>query len=136
MADAFLRETVLLPTQFVGWLLLQRERRTAPELDLFALLRTTSGDRHDYAEVCDDGERLRRALIKLEDQGAVRLDPALRTAPMDQIIDDAVRTFGMYHLRNALERSGESLVVSDPKMLYFYGNRLEPWRDPLREALA
>lgn len=136
VADAFLRETVLLPTQFVGWLLLQRERRTAPELDLFALLRTTSGDRHDYAEVCDDGERLRRALIRLEDQGALRLDPFLRTAPMDRVIDDAVRTFGMYHLRSALERRGDSLVVADPKMLYFYGNRLDPWRDPLGEALA
>jgi glycerol-3-phosphate O-acyltransferase len=136
IAAAFLRETVILPTQFVGWLLLERERRTAPELDLFALLRTTSGDRHDFAEVCDDGERLRRALIKLEDAASLRLDPSLRKAPMDQVITDAVRTFGMYHLRSAVEQSGESLVVRDPKILYFYGNRLDPWREGLREVLA
>jgi hypothetical protein len=55
---------------------------------------------------------------------------------MDRVIDDAVRTFGMYHLRSAVEQSGESLVVRDPKILYFYGNRLDPWRQDLREVLA
>ena len=46
VAHAFQRESVMLPTHFLGWILFERERRLSPHLDLFALLRTTSGDRH------------------------------------------------------------------------------------------
>jgi glycerol-3-phosphate O-acyltransferase len=136
VARAFLRETVLLPTQVVGWLLFERERRMAPHLDLFALLRTTSGDRHDMAELCADGERLLQALRALEDAGQLRLAPSLRTAPVDEVLDEAVRTFGMYHAREAVERTTEAMVVRDPKLLFFYGNRLAAWAEGLREVLA
>ena len=127
---------MILPTQFLGWLLFERERRLASHLDLFALLRTTSGDRHDLTEVCDDGERVRKMLVRLEKSGHVRLDAALRTAPIDEVIDDAIRAFGMYHLRSSVERSDNSLIVRDPKMLFYYGNRLEPWAAELRGGIA
>ena len=35
---------------------------------------------------------------------AVYVSAALRTAPIDEVIDDAIRAFGMYHLRSAVER--------------------------------
>jgi len=130
---AFKAETVLLPTQFVGWLLFERERRVAPHLDLFALLRTTSGDRHDLTELCAEAERLRSKLVRMESRSEVRLYPTLRNGPIDEVLDDAVRTFGMYHLRGAVERDGDALVVRDPKLLYYYGNRLSAWSDELRE---
>lgn len=136
VADAYLAETVVMPTQAVGWLLFERERRMVPDLDLFATLRTTSGDRHDRAELCAEAERLRAALVSLEDRGRLRLYPAVRNAPVDELLDEAVRTFGMYHVRSALERVGEDLVVRDPKLLYYYGNRLAAWSDELREAMA
>lgn len=136
VAAAFLSETVILPTQFVGWLLFERERRLAPELDLFALLRTTSGDRHDLTELCDDAERLRARLVKMEGESRLRLDPGLRGGPIDEVLDDAVRAFGMYHLRAAVEREGDALVVRDPKLLFYYGNRLAAWADDLRGEMA
>jgi glycerol-3-phosphate O-acyltransferase len=137
VADAFLRETVLMPTQFAGWLMLERERRRAPNLDLFALLRTTSGDVHPQASVCEDAEWLRARLVTLESQGRLRLDPALRQAPIASVLDEAVATFGMYHLRPALERLDDGgLLVGDPKLLYFYGNRLDAWATELRAAFA
>jgi glycerol-3-phosphate O-acyltransferase len=136
VADAFLRETVILPTQFLGWLLFERERRLAPHLDLFALLRTTSGDRHDMTELCGDAERVREILLNLEKRGRLRLDPAIRSSPIDEVIDDAVRTYSMYHLRNAVERGDDALIVRDPKTLFFYGNRLDVWAVDLRGGIA
>ena len=136
VADAFLRETVILPTHFLGWLLFERERRLAPGLDLFALLRTTSGDRHSLTELCDDGERVRKLLVQAEERGQLRLDPAVRQSPIDEVIDDAVRTYGMYHLRSAVEYGEDSVIVRDPKTLFFYGNRLDAWSETLREAVA
>ena len=87
-------------------------------------------------EVCGDAERVRKLLVNEEAAGRVRLDDALRTAPIDEVIDDAVRTFGMYHLRSAVEHASDALIVRDPKMLYFYGNRLSSWATDLREGLV
>lgn len=136
VAQAYLRESVILPTHFLGWLLFQRERRLAPHLDLFALLRSTSGHRHDLTELCDDAERVRRLLCRLEGRGELKLYPSVRNQPIDEVVSDAVRTFGMYHLKSAVEPSDTALVVGDPKMLYFYGNRLAPWSNALEEGMA
>jgi glycerol-3-phosphate O-acyltransferase len=136
VGDAFLRETVILPTQLVGWLCLERERRLAPGLDLFALLRTTSGDVHPATALHEDGDWVRAALVRMESAGRLRLDPGVRHKPMNEVVDEAMRSFECYHLRPALERRGDGIVVSDPKLLFFYGNRLEPWAEELRRALA
>lgn len=136
VSEAFLRETVVLPTQFAGWLMLERERRRAPNLDLFALLRTTSGEAHPFASVCEDAEWLRARLVTLESQGALRLDPGLRTGAIGDVLAEAINTFGMYHLRPALERTDDGgVLVGDPKLLYFYGNRLDAWAQDLKAAL-
>lgn len=135
VAAAFLRETVIMPTQFFGWLIFERERSMAPQLDLFALLRTTSGDRHDLVEVCREGEAVRQRLVELEKAGKVHLDEAVRSAPMDTLVDAACRTFGMYHARPAVERLKDGIVVRDPKLLFYYGNRLSHWAADLREAM-
>lgn len=135
VAEAFLRETVILPTQFAAWLFFERERRRAPSLDLFALLRTTSGDPHPFGSVCEDAEWLRARLVEMERQNRLRLDPDLRQAPIAEVLDAAIATFGMYHLRPALERMGDGVVVGDPKLLYYYGNRLDAWTTELQAAL-
>jgi glycerol-3-phosphate O-acyltransferase len=135
VAAAFLEETVLLPTQVVAWLFFQRERAMAPHLDIFALLRTTSGDRHDRAEVCEALERLRAYLVKMEAEGRLKLDDVVRDATVDTLLDAAVATFGMYHAQAALVRGDDTFIVRDPKLLYFYGNRLSAWSDELEEVL-
>jgi len=136
VAAAFLRETVVLPTHLLGWLLFELERRRAPGLDLFTLLRTTSGDVHDPDEVVSALARVRTRLVDLEAAGRVRLDDTVRTAPAEVLVQKAVATFGMYHVRSALDRVGDDLVVRDPKLLFFYGNRLAAYTDVLRECLA
>lgn len=136
VASSFLSETVILPSQLLSWLLFERERRMAPGLDLFALLRTTSGDRHDWAELCNDAERVREMLRQMESRSEVRLDPLVRSGGIDDVLEAGVRVFSMYHARQAVERSMDALIVREPKLLYFYGNRLAAWSDRLRGVLA
>ncbi|MSP71512.1 MAG: hypothetical protein EXR76_04895 [Myxococcales bacterium] len=134
VSEAFQRETVLMPTQVLAWLMLERERRIAPGLDLFTLLRTASGDHHPWGLVGEDVDWLRARLVTLESQGHLRLDPFVRTAPVGQLVEQAIKTFAMYHLRPALERTDDGVVVGDPKLLYYYGNRLEGYADALRDG--
>ena len=136
VAAAFQRETVVLPTNFVGWLLFERERRAAPRLDLFALLNTTSGDRLPLASLCADAERIRGRLRELEQSGELRLDATVRDAPALELLDSALATFGMYHARAAVERQGDAVVVREPKLLHYYGNRLDAFTPTLRAAWA
>lgn len=136
VAEAFRRETVVLPTQLVGWLLFELERkRGGPGLDLFTLLRTTSGDVHDWSDLCAAAERVRDALVSLEAQDKLRLADSVRSAPIDAVVGEAVSTFGMYHTRAAVDRIDHDVIVRDPKLLYYYGNRLSAWTDALREVL-
>lgn len=136
VAQAFTRETVLLPTQVVAWTLFERERRLARHLDLFALLRTTSGDRHARHEMCVELERVRARLVALERAGELRLDRSVRSLGVEELLEDAARSFGMYHPRPALELDERAVSVGEAKLLYYYGNRLTPWADRLREAQA
>jgi glycerol-3-phosphate O-acyltransferase len=135
VAHAFRRETVVLPTALLGWLLSDRERRRAPHLDLYALLSAPSPERHPLAEVHAEAERVRDRLVALERAGALHLPADLRAAPIAELVDRAVRTFGMYHAHPAVERDGDGLVARVPRLLYFYGNRLASWAPELREAL-
>ncbi|MEZ4464864.1 MAG: hypothetical protein R3F43_10280 [bacterium] len=42
----------------------------------------------------------------------------------------------MYHIRTALDRVSDDLVVRDPKLLFFYGNRLASFSEALREVVG
>ena len=55
---------------------------------------------------------------------------------MDEVFEAALSTYEMYHVRAACERAEEAVLVRDPKLLYYYGNRLEPWAPELRDVLA
>ncbi|MFN3202334.1 MAG: 1-acyl-sn-glycerol-3-phosphate acyltransferase [Bradymonadia bacterium] len=131
VGEAFLRETVVLPSHCVAWLLMTRERRASPSLDLFALLRTTSGDGHSMSDIYADAERLKSTLLALEAEGRLTVDAFIKNQPTEAIVDEGVRTFGMYHTRAVVERQGELLVVNAPKLLHYYANRLSHWHEAL-----
>ena len=135
VADAFQRGTVVLPTHFLAWLLFERERRAAPELDLFALLRTTNEEGHPLPALLLDAERLRDRLVALELDGQLHVDPLVRFESMSRIIDTAISTFGMYHARSAVERRDTALLVREPKLIYYYANRLDGHAEKLRTVI-
>ncbi|MGB0645576.1 MAG: 1-acyl-sn-glycerol-3-phosphate acyltransferase [Bradymonadia bacterium] len=136
VVEAYRRNTVVLPTNFLGFLLLERERALSPQRDLFALLRTCGGERHSKVDVGNQALKLRAKLMSLETQGALVLSEAVREQSIEGLLEEAVTSLSSYHLRPTVEQDEKGFYLRDPKMAFYYGNRLEPWAPELREAMA
>ena len=135
VVDAYARNTVVLPTNFVCFLLFERERALAPQRDLFSLLRAHAADRHSLVEVSDQATRLRDKLRRLELDGRLALSATLRTENIETVIGEAVSVLSQYHLKPTIEKDERGLYLHDPKMGFYYGSRLEPWANELRRVL-
>lgn len=136
VAESYRRNTVILPTNFLGFLLLERERRMSPQRDLFALLRTCGGERHSKVDVFGQALKLREKLIRLERNGALVLSEAVRDHTIEALLREGVDSLSSYHLRPTIEEDEKGYYLRDPKMAFYYGNRLEPWAPELRETLS
>ena len=136
VVDSYRRNTVILPTNFLGFLLFERERKLAPQRDLFAMLRTTVGERHAFVELGDQAVRLRERLAKLERKGALALSDSVRENSIEDLIAEGVQTLSQYHLRPTVEQDDKGLYLRDPKMAFYYGNRLDSWAAELRECIG
>ena len=136
VVESYQRNTVILPTNFLGFLLFERERMLSPQRDLFALLRTTAGERHGFVELGDHAVRIRDKLVALERRGALVLSDPVRDHSIEELLAEGVKILSQYHLRPTVERDEKGLYLRDPKMAFYYGNRLEPWAAELRESMT
>ncbi len=131
IADAYLRETVIMPTQAVAHALYRRLVAATLRLDPFARLRRKGELAVPRRELAAEVGALRDALVELEGEDRVRVSPWLRRADPQAVIDQVLAVWSGYHLRPvASERpggDGGSVVAEDPRLLLFYGNRLRPY---------
>ena len=74
--------------------------------------------------------------MSLETQGALVLSEAVREQSIEGLLEEAVTSLSSYHLRPTVEQDEKGFYLRDPKMAFYYGNRLEPWAPELREAMA
>jgi glycerol-3-phosphate O-acyltransferase len=120
---AFLRDNVIHSTNLVASAVFNLLRRANPELDLYRLLRT-GGHLSSFAmeEVHAETERVLQALRGLD--GRVRLDSQLTQDEIPEIVNDALRAFGIYHTHPAAERRGDRVFHTDRNLLLYYSNRL------------
>ena len=100
------------------------------------MLRTSAGERHAFVELGDQAVRLRDRLIQLERKGALVLSDSVRELPIEDLLAEGVDTLSQYHLRPTVERDEKGLYLRDPKMAFYYGNRLESWAADLRESMG
>jgi glycerol-3-phosphate O-acyltransferase len=124
IVDAFHRNTVATVTQVVAhavWRLLEAR---FPGADLYGLLRLGQGVAFAEAHVLEAVEHDRACLHRLSEAGGIGLGHRIRTGTAEGILAAALASFGMYHQRAALARSGPVLLVEDPKLLLYYRNRL------------
>jgi len=136
IVDAYHRNTVATVTQVVAhavWRLLEAR---FPGADLYGLLRLGQGAVLSEAQVLEAVEHHRVCLHRIAEAGGIGLGHRIRTGTAEAILAAALASFGMYHQRAALARSGPDLMVDDPKLLLYYRNRLTGHAlDPLPEAL-
>jgi len=125
VADAYLRGNTVLPTHLVAFALFERLRTLNPGMDLYRLLRT--GGMHEsiaFSEAQRSVDDLLTRVRKLAEEGRLRLGERARTASAQELLTLALRAFGTYHTKPALERIGDRLYHRDRNLLFYYRNRL------------
>ncbi len=127
LAEAYQRETVVMPTQLVAHVVFRRIARVTPGLDLFARLRHR-GIAIPIEELQAEIGQTRDRLLALEAQGRVHVSSFVRRHSPAEILDGVLTTWSGYHSTRQVARvQNGSLIAEDPNLLLFYQNRLRPF---------
>jgi glycerol-3-phosphate O-acyltransferase len=120
------RDTVALPTSVVAYAVFDRLRTQAQQPDLFRFLRGLGPEARLGMDLLrTDLGRLLRELGERQARGELRLETGLADADPEEVVRQALATFGRYHVKPVLERVGDHVVVGDPNLLFYYRNRLD-----------
>lgn len=123
IAEAFLRDNVIMSTHVVAWSMFRLLERKNPQLDLYRLIRTGGTTPSlPITEVAREVDRTLAAIAELPLRP--RLGSELDQGDTLDVIADALRYFGTYHTEPAAIRRGDRVFHKDMKLLYYYGNRL------------
>jgi glycerol-3-phosphate O-acyltransferase len=122
---AYRRDTVAMATHLVASCAFEKLREgVGAKADIFAMLRAQDDVLVSRAELADRVERLRDRARELEGKGAIVLGPRLARASGREILDEALRAFSGFHTTAVLEPRGDSLLLVDTRLIFYYQNRL------------
>ena len=91
--------------------------------DLFVLLRQDDV-LVPRAQLVADVDLLTERARELANRNQLVLGPSVAHASAESIVSEALRAFAGYHTREVLAPRGEDLVLADPRLLFYYQNRL------------
>lgn len=133
LADGFVKNTVIMPTHFLGSVLFNAARRNFPNLDEVAVLRFAHDLQIPWDTVNSEARKLQRALVDLQKAGGIRLHRPVAESSVPELIDEGLKAFAMYHSPTAAEATGQGVRLQNLNLLSYYGNRLKCLDlDPLR----
>ena len=135
IVDAYQRETVAMATHLVAACAFERMLAKmgaagtagpggAAHHDIFAMLRDKDDVMVSRNELADRVERLRDRARELEGKGRIVLGPRLSRASGREILDEALRACSGYHTSPVREPRGDSLLLVDTRLIFYYQNRL------------
>lgn len=127
IAECYVHETVIMPTQLVAHVIFRRMVRATPGLDLFARLRHRGDIAIPVEELLQEIGSARDALVDLETEHRVHVNTVLRRANPQRILDRAIEAWDGYHSRPVARIVSGSLIADDPNLLLFYQNRMLPF---------
>lgn len=135
------RDATFLSTHLLAFTAFGLLRAQTMDRDLFRFLRTA--DELGGISLDDIHPALERLLAGIQrsaHQGSLASDAVPFGQDPQTIVAEGLRYFGTYHEPPVLERRGDRLFASDPKLLYYYRNRLagydlDPLVDPRLEGL-
>jgi glycerol-3-phosphate O-acyltransferase len=122
---AYRRDNTALPTSIAAFALFERLRRSREEPDVFRfVLGMDPGAGVPVHDVLHDIARLLEEIAGLEMRGEIRTANDLPRDPR-RVLEQALGTFTRYHRVPVMDRRGDRVVASDPRLLFYYRNRLE-----------
>lgn len=123
LGQVYPRLTVFHATHLLARVLFDELVRRAGTRDIYRLLRIAPKDcTVAVGEAVEGLVRLRALLAAHPEWGAEH--PLLLPQAATAIVDDAVRGLGTYHTRPVVTRQGDTLRITDVKLLYYYQNRM------------
>lgn len=123
IVDSLKCNNTILPTHITCYALMQALAERSGERDLYRLLRSRSCEEGFLvSEITARVATLVTALDELSQKGRLHLPAEPRDA--SAIVSQAERALSLYHMPPAVERRGDRLLPADPKLVFFYHNRL------------
>ncbi|MBA2664926.1 MAG: 1-acyl-sn-glycerol-3-phosphate acyltransferase [Bradymonadaceae bacterium] len=136
ISDAFLSNTVIMPTQLVSYVLFDILEKRYPRWDVFRLLRFGTDEMIAWEELHRGVDAVLSRLKELANNGGPKLSPMLLEEKADSIVYAGLDYLRMYHIPVAVERYTDGVMLNRLELIYFYGNRLRTYEALLREKVA
>ncbi len=124
IAESFLKNTVLMPTQIVSWVLFERLQQRYPSWDVYRLVRFGAEETIGWDELHRGVAVLLDRLRELEKQGKVVLSPFLHKESPDRIVYAGIEYLQMFHTPELVQSWSDGVMIQQVELLYFYGNRV------------
>ncbi|RME05762.1 MAG: hypothetical protein D6812_02605 [Deltaproteobacteria bacterium] len=129
IVSAYLDNTTILSTHLAAHLCFRLLREQAAETDLFEFLRETAFPLSlPLDPFLSAMAKMLGELRAMRERGKIRLEPLLERGDPLAILMNALKYFGVYHEAPVIERKGNRLFTRDPNLLYYYHNKLDPYR--------
>lgn len=123
---AYNRYNVVMSVHLVAFTVYVMMVKHNPEMDIYRLLRT--GGKEDNFPVRDVGATLERLLVQVKQlaaEGKIHVDEYLQGSDVNQILEDALGHFSVYHSKVVMFRRGDRIYPHDNNLIYYYHNRLQ-----------
>ncbi len=127
VADAFLKNTVLMPTQITAFTLFELLRQRFPQWDVYEMLRLASGEVIPWHRLQKLTETLLEELRRRADDDQFHLSPIGQSGSPDELIEAGLENLSSYHVPEVVERMGDGILLNKLDLLYYYGNRLRSY---------
>jgi glycerol-3-phosphate O-acyltransferase len=128
IASSFLRNTVIMPTQLVGYVLFALLQRRFPRWDLYRLLRLGGEEVIGWEELRQGVAALLEVLKNEEQAGRLRLSPLLRGGKPQRVAELGVEYLRMYHTPGAVDFHPDGVMLQRLELVHFYSNRLKAYK--------
>ncbi len=127
IGEMFLRENILLPTNFLCYLVVNLLKERHDTSEIFDILRMpVKGWWVDRALLYENAQLLLQIFRQKEKEGIFHLSEHFKMTA-DKIIEHALRFGGNYHVIKPMkeEQRNNKLIINDLPVVIFYANRLD-----------
>lgn len=124
IAESFKTNTVVLASAIVAFALFELLAERFPRLDIYQLVRLNFEETIPWHELRAVVAETLIDVRELSRRGKIHLSDAVKSANLDEIMDQGVRSLTMFHIPAAIEYVPSGVRLNKVDLVLFYGNRI------------